>query len=114
MGRMFRMRHTDPLLAKVCAEQVYDNFLVAAGLMDDSRPMLGRLNDLLLVAIKSGSTDASSTAAVTPEEFSDDSGVNVDDKDKVMEAEIVKPKGKRETTIEKEEAKAREEAKAGK
>merc|ERR1740129_181622 len=70
--RMFRMRHSDPLLSKVCAEQVYDNCLVAAGLMDDSRTMLGRLNDLLLVAIKSASTDASSTAAAIPKESSDE------------------------------------------
>jgi hypothetical protein len=39
-------------LARVLAEQVYDNCLVAAGLLDDSRTMLPRLNDLLVSLVK--------------------------------------------------------------
>jgi len=42
----------EPKLAEVCAAQVYDNCLVAAGLMDDSRLMLPRLNELLLCVVK--------------------------------------------------------------
>ena len=42
------MRESEPALAKVCAEQIFDKCLVAAGLLDDSRTMLTRLNDLLL------------------------------------------------------------------
>jgi TNF receptor-associated protein 1 len=38
---------SDPELAKLVAQQVYDNALVAAGLLDDSRSMLGRMNSLL-------------------------------------------------------------------
>mmetsp|Transcript_27019 Transcript_27019/g.64527 ORF Transcript_27019/g.64527 Transcript_27019/m.64527 type:complete len:864 (+) Transcript_27019:93-2684(+) len=45
---LYNIRETEPLLAKVLAEQVYDNCLVAAGLLDDSRTMLPRLNDLLV------------------------------------------------------------------
>mmetsp|Transcript_27022 Transcript_27022/g.64543 ORF Transcript_27022/g.64543 Transcript_27022/m.64543 type:complete len:895 (+) Transcript_27022:93-2777(+) len=45
---LYNIREKEPLLAKVLAEQVYDNCLVAAGLLDDSRTMLPRLNDLLV------------------------------------------------------------------
>eukprot|EP00560_Eucampia_antarctica_P007511 CAMPEP_0197828500 /NCGR_PEP_ID=MMETSP1437-20131217/5049_1 /TAXON_ID=49252 ORGANISM="Eucampia antarctica, Strain CCMP1452" /NCGR_SAMPLE_ID=MMETSP1437 /ASSEMBLY_ACC=CAM_ASM_001096 /LENGTH=709 /DNA_ID=CAMNT_0043429723 /DNA_START=260 /DNA_END=2390 /DNA_ORIENTATION=+ len=46
------IRKKEPTLAKVCAEQIFDNCLVAAGLLDDGRSMLGRLNDLLLCVVK--------------------------------------------------------------
>lgn len=45
---LYNIRESEPVLAKVLAEQVYDNCLVAAGLLDDSRTMLPRLNDLLV------------------------------------------------------------------
>ena len=45
---LYNIRETEPLLAKVLAEQVYDNCLVAAGLLDDGRTMLPRLNDLMV------------------------------------------------------------------
>lgn len=48
-----RIRERDPVLARVLAEQVFDNCLVAAGLLDDGRSMLPRLNDLLLCVVKS-------------------------------------------------------------
>ena len=56
------MRESEPALAKVCVEQIFDNCLVAAGLLDDSRTMLPRLNDLLLSLVlnaekKSGDND---------------------------------------------------------
>ena len=34
-------------IAKVVAEQMFDNALIAAGLMEDPRSMLGRLYDIL-------------------------------------------------------------------
>lgn len=46
----------EPTLAKVLAEQVYDNCLVAAGLLDDSRSMLPRLNDILMCVVKGAET----------------------------------------------------------
>lgn len=49
---IFDMIDKEPILAKVLAEQVYDNCLVAAGLMDDSRTMLPRLNDILMCVVK--------------------------------------------------------------
>ena len=41
-------RHNPPLAIKI-AEQMFDNALTAAGLMDDPREMLPRLNSLLEV-----------------------------------------------------------------
>ncbi|MDB6172808.1 MAG: Heat shock protein Hsp90-like protein [Chthoniobacteraceae bacterium] len=42
-----KIRHTDAPLAGQVAEQIFDNSLVAAGLLEDPRAMLGRLNSLL-------------------------------------------------------------------
>ena len=47
IAQLEKIRHTDPALAGEVAEQVFDNALVAAGLLDDPRAMLGRLNSLL-------------------------------------------------------------------
>lgn len=49
---LHEIKKTEPVLARVLAEQVFDNCLVAAGLMDDSRTMLPRLNDLLISLVK--------------------------------------------------------------
>ena len=46
------IREKEPHLAKVCAEQVFDNCLVAAGLLDDGRSMLPRLNNILESLVK--------------------------------------------------------------
>ncbi|MBI5387067.1 MAG: molecular chaperone HtpG [Verrucomicrobia bacterium] len=45
--RLAKMRETDEPLAVKVAEQVLDNARVAAGLLDDPRAMLKRLNELL-------------------------------------------------------------------
>lgn len=49
---IYNIRDREPVLARVLTEQVYDNCLVAAGLLDDSRTMLPRLNDLLVSLVK--------------------------------------------------------------
>jgi len=54
------IRESEPTLARVLAEQVMDNCLVAAGLLDDGRSMLPRLNDILLTVVK-GATASSTT-----------------------------------------------------
>ncbi len=60
--RLNRLRGTQPAFAKTIAEQVYDDALIAAGLMDDPRSMLSRLNDILEAAALHGSaTSAAST-----------------------------------------------------
>jgi molecular chaperone HtpG len=45
--RLEAMRQSDPSLAGKVAEQIFDNAKVAAGLLDDPREMIGRLNQLL-------------------------------------------------------------------
>jgi TNF receptor-associated protein 1 len=47
MGRLDKMRHSDATLAAKVAEQILDNARVAAGLLEDPRAMLKRLNELL-------------------------------------------------------------------
>ena len=47
MARLDAMRQQDPTLAASVAEQVLDNARVAAGLLEDPRTMLNRLNQLL-------------------------------------------------------------------
>jgi molecular chaperone HtpG len=53
--RLDAMRRTDEALAATVAEQVLDNARVAAGLLDDPRTMLGRLNTLLERVLASSS-----------------------------------------------------------
>jgi TNF receptor-associated protein 1 len=47
------LRHSHPELAKQVAEQIYDNALISAGLMRDGRSMVGRLNEILELAVGS-------------------------------------------------------------
>jgi molecular chaperone HtpG len=47
MVKLGKIRETDSDLAKQVTEQVFDNALVAAGLMEDPRTMLARMNTLL-------------------------------------------------------------------
>jgi TNF receptor-associated protein 1 len=47
IARLEATRQADAALATKVAEQVLDNALVAAGLMEDPRAMLKRLNELL-------------------------------------------------------------------
>lgn len=53
---IYHLKEKDPMLAEVLAEQVVDNCLVAAGLLDDGRTMLPRLNDLMLCIVKNNLT----------------------------------------------------------
>jgi TNF receptor-associated protein 1 len=45
--RLEKMRTTDAALAGKVAEQIFDNSRIAAGLLEDPREMLNRVNDLL-------------------------------------------------------------------
>ena len=55
------LTRTEPALARVLAEQVFDNCLVAAGLLDDSRSMLPRLNDILVCVVNGAKERKEST-----------------------------------------------------
>lgn len=59
---LYRQRESQPSVAKAVAEQVFDNALIAAGLLDDARSMLPRLNVLLSTVMTSlGSKTTAST-----------------------------------------------------
>jgi len=45
--RLNEIRDSNPKLAGIVAEQVYDNALVAAGILDDPRSMIDRINELM-------------------------------------------------------------------
>jgi HSP90 family molecular chaperone len=47
MVRLNKLRFNDSGLAQQITEQLYDNALLSAGLLDDPRTMLKRLNQLL-------------------------------------------------------------------
>jgi len=47
MASLEKMRHTDAALASKVAEQIFDNARVSAGLLEDPREMLARMNELL-------------------------------------------------------------------
>ena len=47
LAQLEKIRHTDAVLAGEVSEQIFDNALVAAGLLDDPRAMLARMNSLL-------------------------------------------------------------------
>ena len=47
MARLDQMRRTDPVLAGQVAHQILDNSKVAAGVLEDARPMLKRITELL-------------------------------------------------------------------
>ena len=54
---IYNIRKQEPTLAKVLAEQLFDNCLMAAGLLDDGRSMLPRLNDLMTAIVKDAGGD---------------------------------------------------------
>ncbi|KAI8987219.1 Hsp90 protein-domain-containing protein [Pilobolus umbonatus] len=51
MKGIFNIRDNNPDLAKMITEQVYDNALCAAGVMEDPRSMITRLNKLLEITV---------------------------------------------------------------
>jgi TNF receptor-associated protein 1 len=51
---LFKAKDMNAPLAALCAEQLMDNALVAAGLMDDVRQMVPRLNDIIASALEHG------------------------------------------------------------
>uniref|UniRef100_A0A673W3C8 Heat shock protein 75 kDa, mitochondrial n=1 Tax=Salmo trutta TaxID=8032 RepID=A0A673W3C8_SALTR len=50
--KMHSLKESDSALAQLLLEQIYDNAMIAAGLNDDPRPMIARLNDLLTRALE--------------------------------------------------------------
>ncbi|XP_005391380.1 PREDICTED: heat shock protein 75 kDa, mitochondrial isoform X2 [Chinchilla lanigera] len=50
--KLSELRQREPELAQLLVDQIYENAMIAAGLVDDPRPMVGRLNDLLVKALE--------------------------------------------------------------
>ncbi|KAM4698540.1 heat shock protein 75 kDa, mitochondrial [Rhinophrynus dorsalis] len=50
--KLGQLKDTDQDLAKLLLDQIYDNAMIAAGLNEDPRPMIGRLNELLTKALE--------------------------------------------------------------
>ncbi|XP_061456145.1 heat shock protein 75 kDa, mitochondrial [Rhineura floridana] len=50
--KLSRLRASQPALAQMLLDQIYDNAMIAAGLNDDPRPMVNRLNELLAKALE--------------------------------------------------------------
>merc|ERR1712037_622771 len=79
-------RHTRPEVAEQLTEQLLDNALVSAGILDDPRQMLGRINDLLGVIVANPldadavADDADAADAAESEVFTEESSVTIEDK----------------------------------
>lgn len=76
---VFAIREKEPLLAKTIAAQIFDNCLMSAGLLDDSRSMIPRLNGILESAVKSVSQPAEASTTVTAVPESDEASTTVVD-----------------------------------
>lgn len=63
MKKLYAIRPTHPQLATSIAEQLFENALVAAGLMDDARGMLPRLNRILEAALSAPADISPTTTA---------------------------------------------------
>ncbi|XP_053411316.1 heat shock protein 75 kDa, mitochondrial [Nycticebus coucang] len=50
--KLSQLRESEPDLAQLLVDQIYENAMITAGLVDDPRPMVGRLNDLLVKALE--------------------------------------------------------------
>ncbi|XP_005990726.1 heat shock protein 75 kDa, mitochondrial [Latimeria chalumnae] len=50
--KLYELKDKNSELAQLLLEQIYDNAMIAAGLNDDPRPMVGRLNELLTKALE--------------------------------------------------------------
>ncbi|KAI8343130.1 Hsp90 protein-domain-containing protein [Chlamydoabsidia padenii] len=65
MRGLYQIRETNPDLAKMVAEQVYDNALCAAGVLDDPRSMISRLNSLLEISVNKSIEESKKVAGTS-------------------------------------------------
>lgn len=63
--QLWAMREQQPDLATGVAQQIFDNALVAAGLLDDPRTMLPRLNQLLEALMTTSAGEGSGDASIS-------------------------------------------------
>nr|KAF6491337.1 TNF receptor associated protein 1 [Molossus molossus] len=50
--KLSQLRESEPDLAQLLVDQIYENAMIAAGLIDDPRSMVDRLNNLLVKALE--------------------------------------------------------------
>jgi HSP90 family molecular chaperone len=96
---MNAIRQAEPTLAKVLAEQVFDNCLIAAGLLNDGRSMLPRLNDMMTAIVKEASSGLPPVESVVGANENDDDESSSDDEDDNTKKEV--DVEKKEDTLEK-------------
>jgi len=64
--RLYKSIHTQPEISKIVGRQLFDNALIAAGLMDDSRVMIPRLNSLLSKILDTAVSKTGSSVTIEP------------------------------------------------
>jgi HSP90 family molecular chaperone len=67
------VRQSNDEVATLVAEQMFDNALVAAGLMDKSETMLPRLNNIMMALLTGADAPSASASAEVETETKDDS-----------------------------------------
>jgi len=103
--KLNNIRKTKPNMAITVASQVFDNALIAAGLMDDSRAILPRINKLLASALDT--SDDLSEVPKVPIEVREKEKKKAKAKPKYEEKDAEEAAGKKkESKKEKKEAKA--------
>jgi HSP90 family molecular chaperone len=106
---IYNIRQQEPTLAKVLAEQVYDNCLMAAGLLDDGRSMLPRLNDLMTALVKDASSEVPpSSDAPEESDTSDDSSESDSSDEESSDEESSDEKSSDEKSNDEEKVKEEE------
>ncbi|KAF9125923.1 TNF receptor-associated protein 1, mitochondrial [Mortierella sp. 14UC] len=57
--KLWSVKNQDPAFARQVAEQIYDNALIAAGVLDDPRSMLKRLNTIMEASLSASASSKS-------------------------------------------------------
>ncbi|KAK3816217.1 MAG: Hsp90 protein-domain-containing protein [Benniella sp.] len=64
--KVWSVKSDNPEFAKQIAEQIYDNALIAAGVLDDPRSMLKRLNNIMEASLSATATSSSKDTIIQP------------------------------------------------
>ncbi|KAG0303257.1 TNF receptor-associated protein 1, mitochondrial [Dissophora globulifera] len=67
--KVWAVKSENPEFAKQIAEQIYDNALIAAGVLDDPRSMLKRLNTIMEASLSSPATSKSKDTVMQPKKI---------------------------------------------
>ncbi|KAF9979959.1 TNF receptor-associated protein 1, mitochondrial [Mortierella antarctica] len=67
--KLWTIKSQDPAFAKQVAEQIYDNALIAAGVLDDPRSMLKRLNTIMEASLSASAASKSKDTVMQPKKI---------------------------------------------